>query len=103
MNLHRACLGRTSTRIWAVPEMNVLLLFNYLAAHFRGQHELAMEVHVLRQQSPVADEDISRLRNQDLGRKRSLAIREFAVGIEAYERFVPKGPLRRVRECAFGG
>jgi protein phosphatase len=37
-----------------------------------------------------------------LGRKRSLALREFALGIEALERFVRKEPLRRVHECAFG-
>jgi len=31
---------------------------------------------------------LKRLRNRHLGRKRSLAIREFALGIEALERFV---------------
>ena len=34
--------------------------------------------------------------------KRSLALREFALGIEALERFVRKEPLRRVHECVFG-
>ncbi len=34
--------------------------------------------------------------------KRSLALREFALGIEALERFVHKEPLRRVHECVFG-
>lgn len=37
-----------------------------------------------------------------LGAKRSLALREFALGIEALERFVRKEPLRRVHECVFG-
>jgi protein phosphatase len=37
----------------------------------------------------------------DVLRKRSLAIREFALGIEALERFVRKEPLRRVHECVF--
>lgn len=37
-----------------------------------------------------------------LGTKRSLAIREFALGVEGLERFVRKEPLRRVHECAFG-
>jgi len=32
--------------------------------------------------------NLKRLRNRHLGRKRSLAIREFALGIEALERFV---------------
>lgn len=46
--------------------------------------------------------NLKRLRNRHVGRKRSLAIREFALGIEALERFVRKEPLRRVHECVFG-
>ena len=34
--------------------------------------------------------------------KRSLALREFALGIEGLERFVQREPLRRVHECVFG-
>jgi protein phosphatase len=49
-----------------------------------------------------SEENLSRLRNRGLGRKRSLALREFALGIEALERFVRKEPLRRVHECVFG-
>jgi protein phosphatase len=45
---------------------------------------------------------IERLRSRSLGRKRSLAIREFGLGIEALERFVRREPLYRVHECAFG-
>jgi hypothetical protein len=41
-------------------------------------------------------------RNRGLGGKRSLALREFALGIEALERFVRKEPLRRVHDCVFG-
>ena len=37
-----------------------------------------------------------------LGLKRSLAVREFALGVEALERFVRREPLRRVHECVFG-
>lgn len=44
---------------------------------------------------------IERLRKRGLNRKRSLAIREFALGIEALERFVRREPLRRVHECVF--
>lgn len=47
-------------------------------------------------------ENLSRLRSRHLGRKRSLALREFALGIEALERFVRGEPLRRVHECVFG-
>lgn len=47
-------------------------------------------------------ENLERLRQRGLGHKRSLAAREFALGVEALERFVRKEPLRRVHECVFG-
>jgi protein phosphatase len=50
----------------------------------------------------TADEHLTRLRNRGLGAKRSLALREFALGVEALERFVRREPLRRVHECVFG-
>ena len=50
----------------------------------------------------TADENLSRLRHRGLGHKRSLALGEFALGIEGLERFVRKEPLRRVHECVFG-
>jgi protein phosphatase len=46
--------------------------------------------------------NLERLKSRGLGRKRSLATREFALGIEALERFVRGEPLRRVHECVFG-
>jgi protein phosphatase len=46
--------------------------------------------------------NLERLRDRGLGRKRSLAQREFALGIEALERFVAGEPLHRVHECVFG-
>lgn len=46
--------------------------------------------------------NLTRLRNRGLGAKRSLALREFALGVEALERFVRREPLRRVHECVFG-
>jgi protein phosphatase len=49
-----------------------------------------------------AKSHMDRLRARNLGRKRSLALREFALGIEALERFVRKEPLRYVHECVFG-
>ncbi|UJR82746.1 polynucleotide kinase-phosphatase [Sandaracinus amylolyticus] len=42
---------------------------------------------------------IDRLRQRGLGRKRGLAHKELALGIEALERFVRREPLRRVHEC----
>jgi polynucleotide kinase-phosphatase len=50
----------------------------------------------------VDEAQIDRLRGRSLGRKRSLAIREFALGVEALERFVQHEPHYRVHECVFG-
>ncbi len=45
---------------------------------------------------------LNTLRSRGLATKRSLAICEFALGVEALERFVRCEPLRRVHECVFG-
>lgn len=47
-------------------------------------------------------ENLERLRARGLSAKRMLALREFALGVEALERFVRREPLRRVHECVFG-
>ena len=47
-------------------------------------------------------ENLSRLKNRGLSRKRSLALREFALGVEGLERFVEKQPLRHIHESIFG-
>ena len=47
-------------------------------------------------------ENLDRLKARNLGVKRRLALREFALGIEALERFVRREPLQRVHECVFG-
>ncbi len=46
--------------------------------------------------------NLERLRARGLSLKRSLAIREFALGVEALERFVDREPLSKVHECVFG-
>jgi protein phosphatase len=50
----------------------------------------------------TAPENIERLKERSLSHKRSLAVREFALGVEALERFVRGDPLFRVHECVFG-
>jgi protein phosphatase len=50
----------------------------------------------------TAPSNLERLRSRGLGTKRALALREFALGIEALQRFVRGEPLRRVHECVFG-
>lgn len=51
---------------------------------------------------PEYTEHLERLRKRNVSRKRFLALREFALGIEALERFVRQEPLRQVHECVFG-
>jgi protein phosphatase len=47
-------------------------------------------------------DNLERLRDRGLSTKRSMATREFALGVEGLERFVRREPLRRVHECVFG-
>ena len=49
----------------------------------------------------TAQRNLERLRSRGLSAKRSLALREFALGMEGLHRFVEGEPLRRVHECAF--
>jgi protein phosphatase len=48
-----------------------------------------------------APDNLSRLRERGLGGKRSLALKEFALGYESLSRFVAREPLRRIHECVF--
>ena len=77
----------------------------------RGRHGLAQPavkcrgreyLRIIYGPEYTMDENLQRLRSRALGTKRSLALREFALGIEALERFVRKEPLRRIHECVFG-
>ena len=45
---------------------------------------------------------LERLKKRSLGKKRDLALNEFALGMEALERFTRNEPLYRVHECVFG-
>lgn len=45
--------------------------------------------------------NLERLRQRNLGAKRSLALREYALGLEALDRLVSGEPLWRVHECVF--
>ncbi|WP_423920104.1 polynucleotide kinase-phosphatase [Frigoribacterium sp. 2-23] len=47
-------------------------------------------------------ENLARLRDRDVGHKRSMALREYALGVEAVERFVAEEPLWRVHQAVFG-
>jgi protein phosphatase len=46
--------------------------------------------------------NLARLRSRGLGHKRSLAMREYALGLEALDRVARGEPLWRVHQCVFG-
>lgn len=68
------------------------------ALKFRGREYL----RIIYGPEYTADDQLPRLRSRGGSGKRSLAAREFALGVEALERFVKREPLRRVHECVFG-
>jgi hypothetical protein len=45
---------------------------------------------------------LSRLKNRNTGHKRSMALREYALGLEAVRRAVAGEPVWRVHQCVFG-
>jgi protein phosphatase len=81
---------------------------NFIASGRRGLVQPAVKcrgreyLRIIYGPEYTAPEHLKRLRARSLGAKRSLALREFALGVEALERFVRREPLRRVHECCFG-
>jgi len=45
---------------------------------------------------------VERPRSRTLRHERAMALREFALGVEALTRFVDREPLHRVHEAVFG-
>jgi PNKP adenylyltransferase domain, ligase domain len=82
--------------------------FDYVARGRRGPAQPALKtrgreyLRIIYGPEYTEPENLDRLRERNPGRKRSLALREFALGIGALERFVRGEPLRRVHECVFG-
>lgn len=50
----------------------------------------------------MLEDNLARLIKRSLSKKRNLALAEFALGMEALERFARGEPLYRVHECVFG-
>lgn len=50
----------------------------------------------------LQEDHLRRLKVRSLDRKRSLAVKEFSLGMESLTRFVQGEPLYRVHQCAFG-
>lgn len=81
---------------------------SFIAKNSRGFAQPAVKVRgreylrIIYGPEYAAPDQIERLRSRGLGRKRGMAAREFALGVEALQRFVRREPLRRVHECVFG-
>jgi polynucleotide kinase-phosphatase len=89
----------------------VIKPLSFIARGARGQRGLAQPalkcrgreyLRIIYGPEYTLPENLERLRSRGLARKRSLALREFALGVEGLERFVRGEPLRRVHECVFG-
>ena len=82
--------------------------FSFVAKGRRGLVQPAVKVRgreylrIIYGPEYTQPENLERLRQRGLSVKRSLALREFALGIEGLERFVRNEPLRCVHECVFG-
>ncbi|MDR1887919.1 MAG: polynucleotide kinase-phosphatase, partial [Zoogloeaceae bacterium] len=59
-------------------------------------------LHIIYGPEYTLNNHLERLKKRGLGKKRALALNEFALGMEALERFARKEPLYRVHECVFG-
>jgi protein phosphatase len=81
--------------------------FQFVARNKRGLVQPAVKcrgkeyLRIIYGPEYTAPQNLERLRSRGLSAKRSLALREFALGIESLQRFVEREPLRRVHECAF--
>ena len=79
----------------------------FVAAGRRGLMQPAMKcrgveyLRIIYGPEYTLPDNLERLRGRGLSTKRSLALREFALGLEGLQRFVDREPLYRVHECAF--
>ena len=80
---------------------------DFIASGKRGMVQPAMKcrgaeyLRIIYGPEYTLPENKERLRNRGLSAKRSLALREFSLGVEGLSRFVAGEPLYRVHECAF--
>jgi protein phosphatase len=81
---------------------------DFIAEGMKGRVQPAMKcrgaeyLRIIYGPEYLLPENLPRLKSRSLGKKRSLAMREFALGIESLERFCRKEPFYRVHECVFG-
>jgi predicted kinase/diadenosine tetraphosphatase ApaH/serine/threonine PP2A family protein phosphatase/8-oxo-dGTP pyrophosphatase MutT (NUDIX family) len=95
-------------RTAAGGEGMVIKPLDFIATNARGLVQPALKcrgreyLRIIYGPEYTRTENLERLRKRGLSTKRSMAIREFALGVEGIERFVNFEPLRRVHECVFG-
>ena len=81
--------------------------YNYIATGKRGLVQPAIKcrgpeyLRIIYGPEYLLPENLPRLKKRSLSRKRSLAQKEFALGVESLERFCQKEPFWRVHECVF--
>lgn len=86
----------------------VTKLLDFIATGRRGVMQPAIKcrgpeyLRIINGPEYLLPANLGRLRAPAVDAKRSLALREFALGLEALERFVRREPLRRTHECVFG-
>jgi protein phosphatase len=104
----RAATGWWETLTAGGGEGMVVKPLDFVAAGRRGLIQPAIKcrgreyLRLIYGPEYAAPANLDRLRQRRLGTKRSLALREFALGVEALQRFVERAPLYRVHECVFG-
>ncbi|KUG08984.1 polynucleotide kinase-phosphatase [Solirubrum puertoriconensis] len=82
--------------------------FDYIARTRRGVVQPALKcrgreyLRIIYGPDYLLPHNLERLRERGIKSKRSLALREFALGVEGLERFVAGAPLREVHQCVFG-
>lgn len=86
----------------------VVKLLDFIAKGRRGLAQPAVKVRgreylrIIYGPEYSEPEHLEGLRSRGLSHKRSLALREFALGVDGLERFSRGEPLWRVHECVFG-
>jgi protein phosphatase len=101
-------IGWWETLTAAGGEGMVVKPLGFVARGAKGLHQPAVKcrgreyLRIIYGPDYDVPENLIRLRRRGLGHKRSMAIREFALGLEALHRFVGHAPLTRVHQCVFG-
>lgn len=101
-------IGMWETLTASGKEGMVIKPYDFLASGEKGLIQPAIKVRgkeylrIIYGPEYDSPEHLERLRQRKLSGKRSLALREFTLGLEALERFIAHGSLQQVHQCVFG-